>query len=177
MNAQGRWLGWDGRVQRLHADAACALHLDGMLFEPVAAGEFAREFAFSPGGGDELEFTLRDADGHDPAPSWRVRFGEAAQPGADAWPGAARALRPLADLPLAAPEILRRAPLAAVVVPIYNSPQCVQRCIAALLRHTHPARRKILIDDASTDPAIAEILREFARRPDVLDDGESTVAA
>lgn len=168
MNAQGHWLGWDGRVLRLHADAACALHLDGMLFEPVAAGEFAREFAFSPGGGDELEFTLRDADGHDPAPSWRVRFGEAAQPGADAWPGAARALRPLADLPLAAPEILRRAPLAAVVVPIYNSPQCVQRCIAALLRHTHPARRKILIDDASTDPAIAGILREFARRPDVL---------
>jgi GT2 family glycosyltransferase len=59
-------------------------------------------------------------------------------------------------------------PPAAIVVPIYNSPQCVQRCIAALLRHTPPARRKILIDDASTDPAIAQILREFARRPDIL---------
>ncbi|HEY7871589.1 MAG TPA: hypothetical protein VIC31_02600, partial [Rudaea sp.] len=118
MNAQGRWLGWDGRALRLHADVPGELHLDGMLFEPVAAGEFAREFAFSPGGGDELEFTLRDADGHDPAPSWRVRFGDAAQAGADAWQGAARPLRPLADLPLPAPEILRAAPPAAIVVPI-----------------------------------------------------------
>lgn len=168
MNAQGRWLGWDGRVLRLHADAPCALHLDGALFEPVAVGEFVREFSFAPGGGDELKFSLYGEHGAELVAPWRVRFGEVAQPGADAWLGAARALRPLADLPLPAPEILRAAPPAAIVVPIYNSPQCVQRCIAALLRYTHPARRKILIDDASTDPAIAEILREFARRPDVL---------
>jgi len=145
MNAQGQWLGWDGRVLRLRADAPCALHLDGALFEPVAAGEFTREFAFAPSGDAEMEFSLRAADGRDPAQSWRVRFGSPAQPGVDAWQGAARDLQRLADLP-----------------------QCVQRCIAALLRHTPVARRKILIDDASTDPAIAQILRGLSRRPDIL---------
>lgn len=162
------WQGWDGRRLRLHADASCALHLDGALFEPVVAGEFAREFTFSPGGCDELEFSLGDAQESTGLSPWRVRYGEQATPGADAWHGKVPALHPLADISLPDPEIMRTAPPAAIVVPIYNSPQCVQRCITALLRHTHPARRKILIDDASTDPVIAEILRKFARRPDVL---------
>jgi GT2 family glycosyltransferase len=168
MNPQAHWLDWDGSVLRLHADAPCALHLDGAFFEPVAAGDFTRDFAFSPGGGDELQLMLCDTDGRDLTQPWRLRFGEAAQPGSDAWQGDARALQALDDLPLPALETLRAAPPAAIVVPIFNSPQCVQRCIAALLRHTHPARRKILIDDASTDPAIAEILGRLARRPDIL---------
>jgi GT2 family glycosyltransferase len=168
MNARVQWLDWDGRILRLRVDRPCALHLDGALFEPVAAGEFAREFAFAPGGGAEMELSLRAVDGRDPDGTWRVRFGMPAQPGVDAWSGAARMLQALADLPLPTVEKWHSAPPAAIVVPIYNSPQCVQRCIAALLRHTHPARRKILIDDASTDPAIGEILREFARRPDIL---------
>lgn len=168
MNAPSPWQGWDGRRLTVHADAAAELRLDGAPFEPVAAGDFAREFAFAPGGGDELAFSLRGADGAELAPPWHVRFGEPAQPGADAWQGDARALQSLADLPLPAPEIWRAAPPAAIVVPIYNSPQCVQRCIAALLRHTPVARRKILIDDASTDPVIGEILRQYARRPDIV---------
>jgi GT2 family glycosyltransferase len=168
MNPQGQWLGWDGRVLRLHADAPCELHLDGALFEPVAAGEFAREFAFAPGGGAEMEFSLRAVDGRDLDGTWRVRFGAPAQSGVDAWQGAARDLQPLADLPLPAPDVWHSAPPAAIVVPIHNSPQCVQRCIAALLRHTPLARRKILIDDASSDPVVAEILRRYARRPDIL---------
>lgn len=168
MNAQGRWLDWDGRVLRLHADAACELHLDGAFFEPVVAGDFTREFAFSPNGGNALEFALRHSGGTGLAQRWRVRFGEPAQIGVDAWQGETRVLQALVDLPLPAPEMLRAAPPAAVVVPIYNSPQCVQRCIAALLRHTPTARRKILIDDASTDPAIGEILRAYSGRPDIL---------
>ncbi|MHB8448430.1 MAG: glycosyltransferase family 2 protein [Rudaea sp.] len=168
MTRDSRWLGWDGRVLHLHVDVPCSLHLDGAPFEPLASGDFAREFAVAPGGSDELMFCLRDADGGDLAPPWRVRFGEPAQPGADVWRGDARPLRPLADLSLPAPEVWRGAPPAAIVVPIYNSPQCVQRCIAALLRHTPLARRKILIDDASTDPAIAGILRRYANRPDIL---------
>ncbi len=168
MTRGSRWLGWDGRVLRLHVDVPCSLHLDGAPFEPLAPGDFACEFAVAPGGGDELMFSLCDADGSDLAPPWRVRFGEPGPAGADVWRGDARALRPLADLPLPAPEIWRTAPPAAIVVPIYNSPQCVQRCIAALLRHTPMARRKILIDDASTDPAIAGILRQYTNRPDIL---------
>ncbi|HSN01239.1 MAG TPA: glycosyltransferase [Rudaea sp.] len=168
MNAPSPWQGWDGRRLTVHADIAGELHLDGALFEPVAAGEFGREFAFSPGGGDDLAFSLRGAHGAELAPPWHVRFGEPAQPGADAWQGDARELKSLADLPLPASELWLTAPPAAIVVPIYNSPQCVRRCIAALLRHTPAARRKILIDDASTDPAIGEILRQYAGRPDIL---------
>lgn len=168
MNARVQWLGWDGRILRLRADAPCTLHLDGALFEPVATGDFAREFAFAPGGGAEMELSLRAVDGGNLEEAWRVRFGAPARPGVDAWQGDARALQTLADLPLPTLDAWHSAPPAAIVVPIYNSPQCVQRCIAALLRHTHPARRKILIDDASTDPAITQILREFARRPDIL---------
>lgn len=168
MNAQGHWSGWNGRVLRLHADAACELHLDGAFFEPVAAGDFTREFAFSPNGGNALEFALRHSGATGLAQRWRVRFGEPAQIGVDAWQGETRVLQALVDLALPTPELLRAAPPAAVVVPIYNSPQCVQRCIVALLRHTHPARRKILVDDASTDPEIPAILREYAGRPDVL---------
>ncbi len=168
MNVQGHWLGWDGRILRLHADAACELHLDGALFEPVAAGDFTREFAFSPNGGNELEFALHHPGESDLLQHWRVRCGEPAQPGIDAWQGNERALQPLADLALPAPDEWRAAPPAAIVVPIYNSPQCVKRCIVALLRHTPTARRKILIDDASTDPEIAEILRAYGGRPDIL---------
>ena len=162
------WLAWDGRGLRLRTQTPCELHLDGAFFEPVAAGAFAREFTFSPNGGNDLEFALRHVGETDPAASWRVRLGAPAQMGVDAWQGDARALRPLADLPLPAPGAMRAAPPAAIVVLIYNSPQCVQRCIAALLRHTPTARRKILIDDASTDPAIGEILRAYAGRPDIL---------
>lgn len=168
MIARSTWQQWDGGVLRLRAEAPCTLHLDGAPFEPVAAGDFAREFAFSPNGAAELEFTVDDADGRDLMRPWRVRFGEAAQPGVDDWWGDARALQPLADLPLPAPEVWRPAPPTAIIVPIYNSPQCVQRCIAALLRHTPLARRKILIDDASTDPAVGEILRALPPRPDIL---------
>ena len=75
MNAPARWRGWDGRVLRLHADAPCELRLDGVRFEPVATGDFAREFAFSPNGGSEMEFALHDADGRDLSLTWRVCSG------------------------------------------------------------------------------------------------------
>ncbi|MBS0557728.1 MAG: glycosyltransferase [Proteobacteria bacterium] len=168
MNPDMPWRGWDGRRLELHAAGDCALCLDGAVFEPLVAGEFSRDFRFSPNGGAELEFALRNADGGDIAAPWRVRFGEPAIAGIDVWQGDAHALQALDDLPLPTLETLSNAPPPAIVVPIYNSPQCVQRCIAALLRHTPMARRKILIDDASTDPAIGEILRGLPRRPDIL---------
>ena len=52
---------------------------------------------------------------------------------------------------------------AAIVVPVFNSPALVQRCIEAALRFTRGARL-ILIDDASTDPAIAPLLARYAER-------------
>jgi GT2 family glycosyltransferase len=162
------WQGWDGRCLRAHVDAPCVLHLDGALFEPVAAGPFVRDFPFAPGGGDTLDFALCDAQSSDTLTRWRVRYGEASAPGQDAWQGAAPALHALAYPDLPDMDTLRAAPPVAIVVPIHNSPECVERCLTALLRHTPMARRKILIDDASTDPAIDAVLARYSGRPDIL---------
>lgn len=45
-----------------------------------------------------------------------------------------------------------------VVVPIYNALDDVRTCIARLRNHTPPSVEIILIDDASPDPAIGELL-------------------
>lgn len=49
-------------------------------------------------------------------------------------------------------------PEIAVVVPIYNAPEDVRRCLAALVRHTTWPASLILIDDASPDPEIEDLL-------------------
>jgi len=55
------------------------------------------------------------------------------------------------------------APPAAIVVPVFNSPELVRRCIEAVLRFT-PGARLILIDDASTDAAVSPLLAAYAER-------------
>ncbi len=50
----------------------------------------------------------------------------------------------------------------AIIIPIYNAPEELRACIATVLRNTWSPFRLILIDDASTDPKIAEILRAYA---------------
>jgi len=49
-----------------------------------------------------------------------------------------------------------------IIVPIYNAANDTAACIAALCRSTDTPCRLILIDDCSTDPAIAEILETAA---------------
>ena len=165
------WQSWDGRRLSWRVAAAAParveLWLDGVLFARTdAAGEYA--FAWSPSGREELEFSLRDVQGTLLGPVWRARLGQAAAVGADQWQGAPRALRPLPDAPLPSLEAWAQVRAVAIVVPIYNSPQCVQRCIAAVLRWTHGPARLILIDDASTDPAIAPLLAGYAGHDNIL---------
>jgi GT2 family glycosyltransferase/2-polyprenyl-3-methyl-5-hydroxy-6-metoxy-1,4-benzoquinol methylase/glycosyltransferase involved in cell wall biosynthesis len=50
-----------------------------------------------------------------------------------------------------------------VVVPIYNARELTRRCAESVLRHGPADLRVVLVDDASTDPGIAEDLRELAR--------------
>ena len=164
------WLGWDGRRLRWRVDAAnvnCAemeLHIDGIVFEriPLAAETFERDFAFSPSGCAEMEISLHATGGAAIIPSWRVRHDCAAAPGEDQWPGSSQPMRPLADAALPSPAEWAKARALAIVVPIYNSPQWVQRCIAAVLRWTHGPARLILIDDTSSDPDIAPLLAQYS---------------
>jgi len=51
-----------------------------------------------------------------------------------------------------------------IVVPIYNAPDDVRRCVDSVLAHTRGDYRLVLIDDASPDPAIAAYCAELAGR-------------
>ena len=51
-----------------------------------------------------------------------------------------------------------------VVVPVYNAPDDLRRCIAAVLAHTEGAYRLVVIDDASPDPRVRDVLAELAAR-------------
>lgn len=163
------WRGWDGSrlAWSCAAPDAAELCIDGIVFERLDAARAAHgecAFEYSPSGCAEIEFTLRSARGAALGPPWRVRHGAAAAPGVDAWHGAPHALRPLPQAPAAAPSGARTS----IIVPIYNSPQLVQRCITAVLRWTRGPARLILIDDASPDPAVAALLSGYAGCAHVL---------
>jgi GT2 family glycosyltransferase/glycosyltransferase involved in cell wall biosynthesis len=51
-----------------------------------------------------------------------------------------------------------------IVVPVYNAPEDLLRCVDSVLACTSGAFRLLLIDDASPDPRIAEVFGELARR-------------
>jgi GT2 family glycosyltransferase/glycosyltransferase involved in cell wall biosynthesis len=51
-----------------------------------------------------------------------------------------------------------------VIVPVYNAPDDVRRCVASVLDHTPPGYHLVLIDDASPDPGVRRVLDEIARR-------------
>ncbi|MET0225073.1 MAG: glycosyltransferase [Dokdonella sp.] len=50
----------------------------------------------------------------------------------------------------------------AIVVPVYDAPALVERCLDAVLAHTSGRARLIVIDDASPDPAVAPLLARYA---------------
>src|SRR3954467_10692687 len=53
---------------------------------------------------------------------------------------------------------------ASIIVPVYNGFEHVERCLAALERHAGAERAVVLVDDASTDPRVAPLLRSFVAR-------------
>jgi GT2 family glycosyltransferase/glycosyltransferase involved in cell wall biosynthesis len=64
-------------------------------------------------------------------------------------------------------EALRSAPPVTVVIPIYNAVDAFRTCYMALLRRTTVPFELLLIDDASSDPAVGELLRTIAGTPHV----------
>ena len=51
-----------------------------------------------------------------------------------------------------------------IVVPVYNAVDDLRRCVERVLAHTSGDYRLLLIDDASTDPAIGQFLDELQAR-------------
>lgn len=54
-----------------------------------------------------------------------------------------------------------------IVVPIYNAVEDTKSCIERVLAFTPPEVRLLLINDASTDEAVAPMLKKYADRPQV----------
>lgn len=149
---------WDGHrlVLRFAADAGLppdrrvALDLDGTYFTDLpidGRGIASLAFPFAPAGLRRVALLPRLTRGgpallRQPLTLDLATTDDGAQllpPGADAM---ARAV--------------------AVVVPVYNAADDVARCLASVLRHTTGRARLIVIDDASTDPAVAPLLARYA---------------
>src|SRR4051812_9123501 len=53
-----------------------------------------------------------------------------------------------------------------IVIPVYNAPDDLRRCVEGVLACTPEAHRLVLIDDASTDAAVRDALRDIEQRVD-----------
>ena len=164
----GRRLAWCGNVAKFHCTEV-ELCIDDVVFERIALDPSAqlcgRDFAFSPSGRDEMEFSLRAAGGAVIGSPWRVLHGRAAPAGVDQWQGAAQAMRALSPVPLPQRE---NASATAIIIPIHNSPQWVQCSIAAVLRWTRGNAHLILIDDASSDAQIGVLLARYENSQNII---------
>ncbi len=81
---------------------------------------------------------------------------------------AGRSARPLSPRPRVRPILPHPGfegavdPAVTVIVPIFNAADETRQCVAALLRNLAYPAELLLIDDASTDPRIAELFGELA---------------
>ena len=62
---------------------------------------------------------------------------------------------------------LRDAGPVTIVVPIHNAREDLERCLEALVRNTTAPAELLLVDDASTDPGIGDLLSEYEKRENV----------
>ena len=153
---------WDGRWLTLHAapGAMLAVAIDGCRFIDLAAGQdgVARlELAFSPSGNACLGLDIVSADIDTVALGIEIGqagFGEVAVE--------RRALRHLGSVErLVAINATPMQRDVVIIVPVYNAPEDVERCLDSVLAHTTGPSRLIVIDDASTDAGIAPLLDRY----------------
>lgn len=166
-------LGWNGHTLEVVVEPGVELELwiDGACFvrwPDGTGGRCMQTFAWPPGGRARM------------APELRHHGLPLHAPVGVAWgqPGITTAVPenlPLRALDAAAEERLDLATIAGraasatvdIIVPIYNAPVAVMRCLAALREHTLAGARLLLIDDASTDAGIAPLLAMAAEWPGV----------
>jgi GT2 family glycosyltransferase len=160
---------WDGRLLRLwfaaQSDAqTLELKLDGVSFARRALSTKASvedfAFPFSPSGRavQDLDLSLLRDNRPLLKGRWQIRH----RTGVADDSAAIQDLAPLTAA-TAMPMAVDLAPASAtIIVPIFNAPAAVERCIESVLAHTSGPARLILLDDASGDPAIAPLLARYA---------------
>lgn len=153
---------WEGGALRGRAElewerpAAVTLALDGREFPPLLAegGRFVLPLPHSPTGSRALTVSARIA-------------GEAR-----ALPGSPVALHHLPLAPgfgaAAFSALARGRPRVSVVIPIHNAAGALRTCLASVIAHTSAPARLILVDDASTDPAVATLLDAHRGREGIV---------
>lgn len=160
---------WNGTQLRLELEPGeldtVALDVDGAHFleAPLDANAQASlAFPFSPSGHEWLDLMPRRGRGGEALAErpLRVRLGAAGLGAAQAPPP------PLATLVTGAQPVPfgvdAAAAEVAVVVPVYDAPELVERCLDAVLARTAGRARLIIVDDASPDPRIAPLLARYA---------------
>ena len=84
---------------------------------------------------------------------------------------AERPMRPGGQSAVSKPTMLQTigaAPPVTIIIPVFNALEEVRACIASVLKHTDFSETElIIIDDASSDPAIAPMLAGFEGNPRV----------
>lgn len=151
---------WDG--QRLEIPPAwgprVALDIDGHWFCDIEAdgeGRLGIDLPFTPNGRDGFSPCIRSA-----------RDGEVLWPREAGTVSCRFTTHDDGSRFIAAGAEPMRAEVV-VVVPVYNAPDAVRACLDSVLAHTSGRTRLIVIDDASTDPAIAPLLAGLAGYVDV----------
>ncbi|MBL8299927.1 MAG: glycosyltransferase [Rhodanobacteraceae bacterium] len=153
---------WDGT--QLHLVLAPHAQVDVCLdaqhyarLRADAQGQARLALPFSPSGHARLNLQLRAGGIESAAVSLRLGY-----------PGLARAGETAALAPLGSQDYVDVAAQAdglarevAIVIPVYNAPAAVAACLDSVLAHTRGAARLIVIDDASPDPAVAELLARY----------------
>lgn len=165
---------WDGATLTLRAQPGTprlALDLDGSFFSETPcddAGIARFDFAFAPNGRAGVDALLRVSRDGAPLVAAPLRL----LPGRAGFETATPPLTPSPRFVAAGAKPLpfgadAAAPDVAIVVPVFNAPELVARCLASVLAHTFGKAQLIIVDDASSDAAIAPLLARYAHLPRV----------
>lgn len=146
------------------------LSLDGSRFTELHAdadGHASLALPFSPSGRAVLhvQASALDGPGESAMQAFSIEIGKAG----------IRAAAEHAHEPIAPAAIGRHLPATAqpmqaevaIIVPVYNAAADVKRCLDSVLANSSGCCRLIVIDDASTDPAIAPMLAGYREIPGV----------
>lgn len=163
-----RRLDWDGHALALELAPGQVVEvwLDQAVYARLtadAAGRIELALPELPNGRNRIQLHLR-CGGEQSSPV-ELRHALA---------GLARARAPLPPQPPQGEELLDAATAAAalprevaIVVPVYNAAEAVRCCLDSVLAHTRGAARLIVIDDASSEAAIAPLLQRYRGLPGV----------
>ncbi|WP_159997290.1 glycosyltransferase [Roseomonas sp. 18066] len=166
---EGAVRGWAAFREPRWAVPAVEILLDGVIYDTIPAarhrkdlqdrgttngqGGFVFPIASQPRDGGPLTVTARIAGERSPLPGEPLEL-----PPLPATRG--RAEGPWQSLATRRPQV-------AIVIPIYNAPDDLAACLRTLVAETGGDAELLLIDDASPDPRVAEVLAPYEGRRNI----------